>query len=433
MTPDGTLIYIGALAPTQAIYPFDTATTRSGRRSPPLRTMSGTRPCSNNAFAYFPLGRATTWASSTQQPMCLTLSALGCGQRRVPGHHTATGAGSTAHGRHRTRSGGSGYDDQRHRNHRSPPEQHRTPSRSMTTADGNWAYVGDSESGPHLQDRHLDHTPVATVTMPAAQTGGYVFSIDATTANVYAGAPELGRAVRHQRGQQHRYPHSPHDGPIPPSHSASHQQQRDLRIYDPTAPTRLRSPTPRLDPDQHLPHSAPYRARRGDAQRSGLVRRGQHQRDHHRHQHVHERGPAHHRGFRCLDRTGCSGSTSQAGPPTPTTKITVPKLFIPRKGLGTYDESDFGIDWRHIELWANSWTSGLFIPGKPAGRVPTVSELNQNWLTLEVWADTVAKNTMTAGNIGSSWTPLFIPRKNSDQPQDLDVNFLRIENWANSL
>lgn len=122
--------------------------------------------------------------------------------------------------------------------------------------------------------------------------------------------------------------------------------------------------------------------------------------------------------------------------PPPPSGLTVGLLFIPRKGRGAalgegYTEQDLLANWLAIELWADhAWdppVTDLFIPAKPSNRMPTVPEIDQNWLTIERWSQGL-------GVVGGvTIPPLFVPREGSLEPVDLDINFLTIQRWANSL
>ena len=429
-TPDGTLIYVGALAPTQDIYAISTASNTVTATISTAPHNVEDQACSNNAFAYFPLAGANLGIIDTGTN-ALTVLALGIGQVNflaitpngrfvycpTVGSNQIVVVDTTTNTISTTIATGA----------------HSNPTTVMTTGDGKWAYVGDQSLAQVYKIDTSTNTLSATITMPAAQTGGYIFSIDATSANVYAGAPSSGAVYVIGVASNTVTNTLPTTAPSHPAFGVTINNNKTYGYIDvdgtnegfipnaaPSTITSISLSPLHTGPGAVTPNGLALFVGDSASGNISVV------------------STATNTLLLSIADSGAStqwvlGQYFPAGPPTPTPTLTVPKLFIPRKGLGTYDESDFGIDWRHIELWANSWTSGLFIPGKPAGRVPTVSELNQNWLTLEVWADTVAKNTMTAGNIGASWTPLFIPRKNSDQPQDLDVNFLRIENWANSL
>jgi hypothetical protein len=119
------------------------------------------------------------------------------------------------------------------------------------------------------------------------------------------------------------------------------------------------------------------------------------------------------------------------GPVFPAATVTLPKLFIPVKGVPSYSPQDLNADFLDIEEWANAVnkligsTVTLFIPHK-APRIP--NEMNANWLTIAIWAnDIAAPNSKVKGPI------LTIPRWNSLGAPDLTVNFLAIQNWANRL
>jgi YVTN family beta-propeller protein len=114
-------------------------------------------------------------------------------------------------------------------------------------------------------------------------------------------------------------------------------------------------------------------------------------------------------------------------PPTYPGAQFIPKLFIPRKGQIGYSPDDMMADWLAIENWSQRWnpppTVALFFPHK---RTTSTSEVDANWMTLEVWG-TLLKN------LGAPYTPLFVPRKTSLKPVDMDTNWLAVQNWANRL
>lgn len=94
-----------------------------------------------------------------------------------------------------------------------------------------------------------------------------------------------------------------------------------------------------------------------------------------------------------LSSNGFGVASSPAFPkptPPPPSSITVPFLFIPRKGLGNYSPADVMTNLLAIERWANSWAPPLFLPAKPTGRMPTPAEINQDWLEIERWSQTTA-------------------------------------------
>ena len=109
-------------------------------------------------------------------------------------------------------------------------------------------------------------------------------------------------------------------------------------------------------------------------------------------------------------------------PPTYPGATFIPKLFIPQKGkvIEDYTPAEFMANWVAIELWSQRWKPAppvLFFPRKG-------SHSNANWLIMEEWANQIR-------GLGAPYVPLFIPRKNSERPFDLDIDFLRIQNWAN--
>lgn len=108
--------------------------------------------------------------------------------------------------------------------------------------------------------------------------------------------------------------------------------------------------------------------------------------------------------------------------PVVTTTVTYPTLFIPRKGLKEYNSEDLGADWRAIERWANSWSSvPLVLPFKNDNVYPEREHVNANWITLETWANQVGVAS------------LLVPRKTSTEPDDLTIDFLAVQRWANTL
>lgn len=121
-------------------------------------------------------------------------------------------------------------------------------------------------------------------------------------------------------------------------------------------------------------------------------------------------------------------------PPLTPPSITVPNLFIPRKGMtgdgpqGSYTAEDLMIDFLAIQRWANSWAPNLFIPIKEP---KTHDEFNADWLTIGVWAQFTANAALVAG--GHKAKTLFIPRQDGFSAEDLTIDFLAIQNWANSL
>jgi YVTN family beta-propeller protein len=107
----------------------------------------------------------------------------------------------------------------------------------------------------------------------------------------------------------------------------------------------------------------------------------------------------------------------------------IPKLFIPQKGKVNvdYTADELRANWLAIEIWSQRWlpppTTALLFPHK---NDPTKEGVNANWITLEVWGQVLK-------NLGAPYTPLFVPRKPSVNPEDLDIAFLAVQNWANRL
>jgi YVTN family beta-propeller protein len=104
----------------------------------------------------------------------------------------------------------------------------------------------------------------------------------------------------------------------------------------------------------------------------------------------------------------------------------IPKLFIPIKGKRTvdYTHDELMANWLAIENWSTRWLPPapvLFFPYK--GRSDREG-INANWITLEAWANQIR-------GYGAPYVPVFVPRKNSIKPVDLDINFLAVQNWAN--
>lgn len=120
-------------------------------------------------------------------------------------------------------------------------------------------------------------------------------------------------------------------------------------------------------------------------------------------------------------------------PPPPTPPYPggqfIPKLFIPQKGKQDrpYTPEELRANWMAIEIWSQQWIPpspvALSLPRK---YTPDAESVNANWITLEVW-------TQKINALGAPYSPLFIPRKPSLAPRDLDIDFLRVQNWANRL
>lgn len=107
----------------------------------------------------------------------------------------------------------------------------------------------------------------------------------------------------------------------------------------------------------------------------------------------------------------------------------IPKLFIPQKGKVNvdYTPDELRANWMAMEVWSQRWlpppTTALLFPHKNDA---TPEGINANWITLEVWGQVIK-------NLGAPYTPLFVPRKPSVKPEDLDIAFHSVENWANRL
>jgi DNA-binding beta-propeller fold protein YncE len=135
--------------------------------------------------------------------------------------------------------------------------------------------------------------------------------------------------------------------------------------------------------------------------------------------------------------SGLTGPADLAIIPTPAPPPTppfpggqfIPKLFIPQKGKVNvdYTPDELRANWMAIEIWSQRWlpppTTALLFPHK---NDPTPEGVNANWITLEVWGQVIK-------NLGAPYTPLFVPRKPSVNPEDLDIAFLATQNWANRL
>ena len=113
-------------------------------------------------------------------------------------------------------------------------------------------------------------------------------------------------------------------------------------------------------------------------------------------------------------------------PSKPTQKYR-PLLFVPRKGMSIWNPTDVDINWNAIERWASAMGFPVIFPFRSQSRMLTANELDANWHRMEIWAASSGVYPPPDNVIA----PLLIQRKNSTAPQDLSINFLRIQDWAN--
>ena len=113
--------------------------------------------------------------------------------------------------------------------------------------------------------------------------------------------------------------------------------------------------------------------------------------------------------------------------PNPPTQKFRPLLFVPRKGMSIWNPTDVDINWNAIERWASAMGFPVIFPFRSQSRMLTANELDANWHRMEIWAASSGVYPPPDNVIA----PLLIQRKNSTAPQDLSINFLRIQDWAN--
>ena len=113
-------------------------------------------------------------------------------------------------------------------------------------------------------------------------------------------------------------------------------------------------------------------------------------------------------------------------PSKPTQKYR-PLLFVPRKGMSIWNPTDVDINWNAIERWASAMGFPVIFPFRSQSRMLTANELDANWHRMEIWAASSGVYPPPDNVIA----PLLIQRKNSTAPQDLSINFLCIQDWAN--
>lgn len=106
----------------------------------------------------------------------------------------------------------------------------------------------------------------------------------------------------------------------------------------------------------------------------------------------------------------------------------IPTLFIPQKGKVTedYTSAELMADWLAIEVWSQRWLPTpptLFFSRKGSDNP---KDLNANWLIMEEWVNQII-------GLKAPYVPLLVPRKNSNAPFDLDIDFLAIQNWGNRI
>ena len=65
----------------------------------------------------------------------------------------------------------------------------------------------------------------------------------------------------------------------------------------------------------------------------------------------------------------------------------------------------------------------LFFPRKGSDNP---RDLNANWVIMEEWVNQII-------GLKAPYVPLLVPRKNSNAPFDLDIDFLAIQNWGNRI
>lgn len=114
-------------------------------------------------------------------------------------------------------------------------------------------------------------------------------------------------------------------------------------------------------------------------------------------------------------------------PPTYPGSTFIPTLFIPQKGkIDDYTSAELMADWVAIEIWASRWLPPapvLFFPRKGSDNP---QDLDTNWILMEEWANQIR-------GLKAPYPALFVPRKGTNTPSDLDIDFLRIQSWANGI
>ena len=95
--------------------------------------------------------------------------------------------------------------------------------------------------------------------------------------------------------------------------------------------------------------------------------------------------------------------------------------------MSIWNPTDVDINWNAIERWASAMGFPVIFPFRSQSRMLTANELDANWHRMEIWAASSGVYPPPDNVIA----PLLIQRKNSTAPQDLSINFLRIQDWAN--
>ena len=131
-------------------------------------------------------------------------------------------------------------------------------------------------------------------------------------------------------------------------------------------------------------------------------------------------------GYQAINAGAADTVPPPALPSKPTQKYR-PLLFVPRKGMSIWNPTDVDINWNAIERWASAMGFPVIFPFRSQSRMLTANELDANWHRMEIWAASSGVYPPPDNVIA----PLLIQRKNSTAPQDLSINFLRIQDWAN--